>query len=122
MKISVCYCKLALAAVLMSEDQCVLLRAHFGRCSDLTTFGTDIREDFISRTTSAAARDIASREEFLFLLFLLAKLLCLFLPTSCTVWNGQAQVEENKTRDEVAVSTEVEMRPIGEQLKVSSKT
>ena len=42
MKISVCYCKLALAAVLMSEDQCVLLRAHFGRCSDLITFGTDI--------------------------------------------------------------------------------
>ena len=41
-KISVCYCKLALAAVLMSEDQCVLLRAHFGRCSDLITFGTDI--------------------------------------------------------------------------------
>ena len=52
-KISVCYCELALAAVLMSEDQCVLLRAHFGRCSDLITFGTDIREDFISRTTSA---------------------------------------------------------------------
>ena len=48
-----CYCELALAAVLMSEDQCVLLRAHFGRCSDLITFGTDIREDFISRTTSA---------------------------------------------------------------------
>ena len=51
MKISVCYCKLALAAVLMNEDQCVLLRAHFGRCSDLITFGTDIREDFISRTS-----------------------------------------------------------------------
>jgi len=33
-KISVCYCKLALAAVLMSEDQCVLLQARFGRCSD----------------------------------------------------------------------------------------
>ena len=33
-KISVCYCELALAAVLMSEDQCVLLRARFGRCSD----------------------------------------------------------------------------------------
>ena len=39
-----------------SEDQCVLLRAHFGRCSDLTTFGTDIREDFISRTTSELLR------------------------------------------------------------------
>jgi len=33
-KISVCYCELALAAVLMSEDQCVLLQACFGRCSD----------------------------------------------------------------------------------------
>ena len=52
-KTDVCYCKLALAAVLMSEDQCVLLRAHFGRCSDLITFGTDIWEDFIIRTTSA---------------------------------------------------------------------
>ena len=51
----------------------MLLQARFRRCSDLTTFGTDIRE-------------------------------------------------ENKTRDEVAVSTEVEMRPTGEQLKVSSKT
>ena len=34
-----------------SEDQCVLLRARFGRCSDLKTFGTDTKEDFISRTS-----------------------------------------------------------------------
>merc|ERR1712083_527482 len=38
---------------------------------------------------------------------------------SCTVWNGQAQAKKNKTRDEVAVSTEVEMRLTREQLKVS---
>ena len=55
------------------------------------------------------------------------KYVCLFLPPSCTVLNGPAEVEENKTRDEVArwkppVSTEVEMRPTREQLKVSSKT